>query len=74
MNALCSVGGTHRCPGLSFLQILAPAFKDALGWEPIAPQGSMYGMFKHTEASDIEALQKGTSPVPLSSGTGPARL
>merc|ERR1711941_140538 len=40
-------------------EILAPAFKDALGWEPIAPQGSMYGMFKHTEASDIEALQKG---------------
>ena len=41
-------------------QVLAPAFKEALGWEPIAPQGSMYGMFKHTEASDIEALQKGT--------------
>jgi aspartate/methionine/tyrosine aminotransferase len=40
-------------------EVLAPAFKEALGWEPIAPQGSMYGMFKHTEASDIEALQKG---------------
>jgi DNA-binding transcriptional MocR family regulator len=42
-------------------EVLAPAFKEALGWEPIAPQGSMYGMFKHTEASDIEALQKGTN-------------
>jgi DNA-binding transcriptional MocR family regulator len=41
-------------------EILAPAFQEALGWEPIAPQGSMYGMFKHSEASDIEALQKGT--------------
>jgi aminotransferase len=40
-------------------EVLAPAFKEALGWEPISPQGSMYGMFKHTEGTDIESLQRG---------------
>jgi len=41
------------------LEVLAPAFQEVLGWQPISPQGSMYGMFRHTESSDIEALQKG---------------
>jgi len=51
----------------SNFKILAPAFNKALGWEPIEPQGTMYGMFKHQEASDLEALQKG-----LKAGVGVA--
>jgi aspartate/methionine/tyrosine aminotransferase len=40
-------------------QTLAPAFEETLGWTAIEPHGSMYGMFKHNEPSDVEALQKG---------------
>lgn len=40
-------------------KILAPAFKETLGWEPIEPAGSMYGMFKHGLSSDFVALQEG---------------
>eukprot|EP01089_Gocevia_fonbrunei_P021277 TRINITY_DN81_c0_g1_i1.p1 TRINITY_DN81_c0_g1~~TRINITY_DN81_c0_g1_i1.p1 ORF type:complete len:386 (-),score=67.54 TRINITY_DN81_c0_g1_i1:17-1174(-) len=40
-------------------KVLYPAFHQALGWDPIEPQGTMYGMFKHHQSSDLEALQKG---------------
>jgi len=40
-------------------KVLSPAFQQALGWEPIEPSGSMYGMFLHKDVSDIAALQKG---------------
>jgi len=37
---------------------LCPAFVEALGWEPIHPAGSMYGMFKHHSSSDVVAMQE----------------
>jgi len=39
--------------------ILHPAFTAALGWQPVHPSGSMYGMFKHGLPSDIAAMQAG---------------
>lgn len=36
---------------------LAPTFAETLGWQPIEPAGSMYGMFKHNQESDMDALQ-----------------
>jgi len=37
---------------------LSAAFKSALGWEPIQPEGSMYGNFSHNCESDLKAAQK----------------
>jgi len=39
--------------------VLHPAFTTALGWQPIHPAGSMYGMFKHGLSSDLAAMQAG---------------
>jgi len=36
--------------------ILSEALRDALGWTPIEPHGSMYGMFYHKSASDVDAM------------------
>ncbi len=33
---------------------------EALGWEPIDPEGSMYGMFFHHMDSDKAAVVEGT--------------
>lgn len=38
---------------------LAPAFHRALGWTPIQPEGTMYGMFKHNSEADIAAVKEG---------------
>jgi len=38
---------------------LKEAFKQYLEWEPVEPQGTMYGMFKHKSESDMEAIIKG---------------
>eukprot|EP00005_Dracoamoeba_jomungandri_P000170 CAMPEP_0174253562 /NCGR_PEP_ID=MMETSP0439-20130205/2934_1 /TAXON_ID=0 /ORGANISM="Stereomyxa ramosa, Strain Chinc5" /LENGTH=356 /DNA_ID=CAMNT_0015334661 /DNA_START=6 /DNA_END=1073 /DNA_ORIENTATION=+ len=47
---------------------LSEAMEANLGWKPIQPQGSMYGMFIHSESSDMEAtkkaLQKGVGVCP----------
>eukprot|EP01087_Luapelamoeba_hula_P013666 TRINITY_DN390_c0_g1_i1.p1 TRINITY_DN390_c0_g1~~TRINITY_DN390_c0_g1_i1.p1 ORF type:complete len:390 (+),score=64.40 TRINITY_DN390_c0_g1_i1:118-1287(+) len=40
-------------------KILYPVFQEVLGWQPIEPSGSMYGMFKHGLESDFQALQEG---------------
>eukprot|EP01118_Nematostelium_gracile_P006942 TRINITY_DN2250_c0_g1_i1.p1 TRINITY_DN2250_c0_g1~~TRINITY_DN2250_c0_g1_i1.p1 ORF type:complete len:393 (+),score=109.65 TRINITY_DN2250_c0_g1_i1:110-1288(+) len=37
-------------------KILSVALQQALGWEPIEPEGSMYGMFYHKAKSDKEAV------------------
>ncbi|KAL0477188.1 aspartate aminotransferase [Acrasis kona] len=38
-------------------KVLSRAFKNALGWEPIEPEGSMYGLFLHKQDSDLGAVQ-----------------
>jgi len=47
---------------------LSVAFQKALGWEPIEPEGSMYGMFFHHMESDkaavVEGLKKGVGVAP----------
>jgi aspartate/methionine/tyrosine aminotransferase len=40
-------------------KVLTPAFQQALGWQPMEPSGSMYGMFRHNEPTDLAALQSG---------------
>jgi len=40
-------------------RILSKAFHKKLGWDPIEPEGSMYGMFKHHQKSDTEAVLQG---------------
>lgn len=49
-------------------ELLSKAFQEAFGWEPISPQGSMYGMFAHKNPSDMEevklALAKGVGVCP----------
>lgn len=40
-------------------KILSKAFQKVLDWEPIEPEGSMYGMFKHKSKSDKEAIALG---------------
>jgi aspartate/methionine/tyrosine aminotransferase len=37
-------------------KILSKAFKEALNWKPIEPEGSMYGLFYHDKESDLEAV------------------
>jgi aspartate/methionine/tyrosine aminotransferase len=38
-------------------RVLSSAFENALGWKPIEPEGSMYGLFYHGKESDLEAVQ-----------------
>jgi aspartate/methionine/tyrosine aminotransferase len=49
-------------------KVISAAMQDAFQWEPIPPSGTMYGMFRHKEASDMEAvikaLQKGVGICP----------
>jgi len=40
-------------------KILSVALHDSLGWIPIEPDGSMYGMFYHNAKSDKEAVVQG---------------
>jgi len=37
-------------------KILSEALSKALGWIPINPEGSMYGMFKHKDTDDMQAV------------------
>eukprot|EP00933_Yihiella_yeosuensis_P020970 TRINITY_DN16706_c1_g2_i2.p1 TRINITY_DN16706_c1_g2~~TRINITY_DN16706_c1_g2_i2.p1 ORF type:complete len:386 (+),score=62.57 TRINITY_DN16706_c1_g2_i2:83-1240(+) len=39
-------------------KMLSEAFKKRFGWEPLEPQGTMYGMFRHKEATDIKACEE----------------
>jgi len=39
--------------------LLSKALQKALGWEPIEPSGSMYGMFYHKVSSDRDAIVAG---------------
>lgn len=47
---------------------LRDALVKCLAWEPVEPQGTMYGMFKHKSETDmdaiIKALEKGVGCVP----------
>ena len=49
-------------------KVLSEAFKKRFAWEPVEPAGTMYGNFKHTSASDMEAtvlaLQAGVGVCP----------
>jgi DNA-binding transcriptional MocR family regulator len=36
--------------------MLGPAMAEVFGWKFIQPLGSMYIMFRHTEASDLDAV------------------
>jgi len=47
--------------------LLAPIMQKALGWTPINPDGSMYGLFLHHKSSDEEAIAQG-----LAKGVGVA--
>jgi aspartate/methionine/tyrosine aminotransferase len=44
------------------------AISKALGWTPVEPEGTMYGMFRHTGVSDmdevIRALEAGIGVSP----------
>jgi len=40
-------------------KVLSKALQKVLGWTPIDPEGSMYGMFKHNVGSDREAVAAG---------------
>jgi len=52
----------------SNLKILSDALQKVFGWEPVQPDGSMYGMFKHHEKTDKDAvllgLRKGVGLAP----------
>jgi aspartate/methionine/tyrosine aminotransferase len=39
--------------------LLKAALQEELGWEPVEPDGTMYGLFKHHCSSDMDALKKG---------------
>eukprot|EP01012_Entosiphon_sulcatum_P039538 TRINITY_DN5218_c0_g1_i1.p1 TRINITY_DN5218_c0_g1~~TRINITY_DN5218_c0_g1_i1.p1 ORF type:complete len:290 (-),score=39.44 TRINITY_DN5218_c0_g1_i1:6-875(-) len=49
-------------------KILSKAFHDALGWEPVEPEGTMYGLFRHPHATDsdacVQALEAGVGVCP----------
>lgn len=49
---------------------LSVVFKESLGWEPVDPQGTMYGVFKHSHDTDMDgvitAIGKGVGTVPCS--------
>jgi len=55
-------------------KLLRDAFQECFGWEPFEPNGTMYGMFKHKDESDIKAceraLQKGVGVCPGSAFFG----
>lgn len=38
---------------------LSPVIAAKMGWTPIEPEGSMYGCFKHSDATDLDAVLKG---------------
>lgn len=38
-------------------QVLSPAFAKRFGWVPLEPDGTMYGMLKHQEESDLKACE-----------------
>jgi aspartate/methionine/tyrosine aminotransferase len=39
-------------------KLLSELLQSVLGWTPLEPQGSMYGLFKHTEENDGAALRR----------------
>jgi len=38
-------------------RMLSSAFQKRFGWEPLEPNGTMYGLFRHRETSDLEACE-----------------
>jgi aspartate/methionine/tyrosine aminotransferase len=52
----------QHCSSLNTLlqenwNILSQAFAKRFGWEPLEPHGTMYGMFRHKEETDIKACE-----------------
>lgn len=49
----------HKADNVALMRrnwrVLSEAFRDTLGWAPIEPAGSMYGLFRHGAASDMAA-------------------
>jgi len=39
-------------------QLLSKAFEQRFGWKPLEPNGTMYGMFKHSDETDIQACER----------------
>merc|ERR1712232_78227 len=39
-------------------ELLSVAFRSRFGWEPFEPHGTMYGLFKHNEESDMQAAER----------------
>lgn len=39
-------------------RLLSVAFQRCFGWEPLQPNGTMYGMFKHSDESDLKAVER----------------
>jgi len=52
-------------------KLLSKALQKRLGWIPIEPSGSMYGMFKHNSTTDEEALFLGLK---CGVGVAPGRI
>ncbi|KAF0972301.1 hypothetical protein FDP41_009204 [Naegleria fowleri] len=52
-------------------QILRDAFCKSLGWKAIEPSGSMYGLFEHNSASDLDAV---VEALKLGVGVSPANI
>ncbi len=40
-------------------RVLSALLREELGWQPLEPAGSMYGLFKHGAATDLEAMRHG---------------
>lgn len=54
---------TAHCQSLNVLlqdnwKLLKAAFQKRFGWEPLEPYGTMYGMFRHGDDSDIKACER----------------
>lgn len=54
---------TQHCESLKALlqenwKVLSEAFQRRFGWRPLEPHGTMYGMFRHSDESDIKACER----------------
>lgn len=53
----------EHCKSLKVLlqenwQLLSTAFQRRFGWVPFEPNGTMYGMFRHSDETDIKACER----------------
>jgi len=54
---------SEHCKSLNILlqdnwRVLSSAFKKRFGWEALEPNGTMYGMFRHNDDTDIKACER----------------